>query len=79
MKASYLVAFLGVFSACSPLAVERSKPDTGYGPDHSLMWACERLAVEYREDPKKHPILCDGYDQEGWPISGADYKLPKEW
>jgi len=47
--------------------------------DHALNWTCEELAEDYRADRARHPDLCEGYDADGWPVEGAEVKLPAMW
>ncbi len=46
---------------------------------HALNWTCEKLAQDYRENPKANSALCSGYDRNGWPIDGAKISLPENW
>ena len=46
--------------------------------DYLLKWMCEKFASDYREDRVANPHLCEGYDEEGWPIEGAAIALPED-
>lgn len=47
--------------------------------DYIVNWTCEEMASDYRADRKAKPVLCEGYDKDGWPIEGAKVDLPKDF
>ena len=62
-----------MLSACANRAA-----DVSYSHDGAYMlnWMCEKMASDYREDKGANPELCTGYDADGWPIDGAEIRLP---
>lgn len=77
MSRGFVLGLFVTVAACSTSTIQ--EVDVEFDGAQALNEICENIAGDYRADRNANPKRCVGYNENGWPIDGAEIKLPNNW